>query len=60
MPKPPTPGTWANVISFRSLHPAGAQFCLADGSVHFIKQSIDYALYRQLSTKADGETVQVP
>jgi prepilin-type N-terminal cleavage/methylation domain-containing protein len=59
-PKPPTPAVWQNTISFRSYHPAGAQFCMADGSVHFIAQNINHALYRQLSTKAGGETVQVP
>jgi prepilin-type N-terminal cleavage/methylation domain-containing protein/prepilin-type processing-associated H-X9-DG protein len=60
MPKPPTPGTWPNVISFRSHHPGGAHFCMADGSVHFIAQNINHTLYRQLSTKADGENVQLP
>jgi len=59
-PKPPTPSSWWNVISFRSLHPTGAQFCLADGSVRFVTQTIDYTLYRQLSTKANGENAQLP
>ena len=59
-PKPPTPTNWPNVISFRSLHPTGAQFCLADGSVRFVTQTIDYTLYRQLSTKANGENAQLP
>ena len=60
MPDPPTPNDWWNVISFRSLHPGGAQFCLADGSVHFVSETIDYDLYRALSTKAGGEVAQVP
>lgn len=59
-PKPPTPGDWWNVISFRSMHPGGANFCMADASVRFISQSIDYNLYRALSTKARGEAVSVP
>jgi prepilin-type processing-associated H-X9-DG protein len=60
-PKPnPTPGTWPNVMSFRSRHPAGANFCLADGSVRFIRQSIAHNLYRALSTRKGGEPVQLP
>ena len=60
MPDPPTPNTWPAVMSFRSLHPGGALFCLCDGSVHFISESIDHDLYRALSTKAGGEVAQVP
>jgi prepilin-type N-terminal cleavage/methylation domain-containing protein/prepilin-type processing-associated H-X9-DG protein len=59
-PDPPTPLEWWNVMSFRSLHPSGAHFCMADGSVHFFSESIDYMLYRHLSTKARGEIVKVP
>ena len=59
-PKPKQVGTWQNVMTFRSMHPGGAQFCLADGAVRFVSQGIDQILYRQLSTKAGGETVQVP
>ena len=33
---------------FVSMHPGGANFCLADASVRFIAQSIDYNLYRGL------------
>jgi prepilin-type N-terminal cleavage/methylation domain-containing protein/prepilin-type processing-associated H-X9-DG protein len=58
-PKPSTPSTWPNVISFRSRHPSGASFCMADGSVQFVSQTINYTLYRQLSTKAGGESVQL-
>jgi prepilin-type processing-associated H-X9-DG protein len=60
MPKPPRPADWPNAISFRSLHPGGAHFCLADGSVHFVSQTISHSLYRQLSTKAGGENAQLP
>jgi len=57
---PGTPREWWNVMSFRSLHPGGAHFCMADGSVHFIHETINYDLYRALSTKAGGEVVDVP
>jgi prepilin-type N-terminal cleavage/methylation domain-containing protein/prepilin-type processing-associated H-X9-DG protein len=40
---------------FRSLHPGGANFSMADGSVKFIKNSIAVAAYRALATRAGGE-----
>lgn len=51
LPNPPTPELWWNVMSFRSRHPGGANFCFVDGSVRFIQERIDYQLYRALSTK---------
>ena len=60
MPIPPTPLEWWDVISFRSRHPGGAHFCMADGSVHFVSEQIDYVLYQQLSTRAGGEGVRLP
>jgi prepilin-type N-terminal cleavage/methylation domain-containing protein/prepilin-type processing-associated H-X9-DG protein len=59
-PDPPTPDDWWNVISFRSRHPGGADFCMADGSVRFISESIDHTLYRAVSTKAGKEVVTLP
>jgi prepilin-type N-terminal cleavage/methylation domain-containing protein len=59
-PDPPRPRDWWDVMSFRSRHPGGASFCLADASVRFLSQDIDYPLYRAVSTKAGGEPVQVP
>lgn len=58
--KPPTPSDWPNVMTFRSLHPGGLQFALADGSVRFISQTIAWDLWRALSTREGGEAVQVP
>jgi len=54
-PKPPDPDNWPNVISFRSRHPGGANFCMADASVRFVAQTIDYTMYRRFSTKANGD-----
>jgi prepilin-type processing-associated H-X9-DG protein len=42
---------------FRSLHPGGANFAFADGSVKFIKNQINYLVYRNLSTRAGGEVL---
>jgi len=45
---------------FRSLHPGGANFCFADGSVHFINNTVSQLVYEQLSTYQAGEIVAVP
>lgn len=58
--RPPQPRDWWDAISFRSRHPHGVHFCLADGSVTFLSQDIEHRLYRALSTKAGGEAVAVP
>ena len=48
-----TPGWndyWAN---FGGEHPGGAQFVAADGSVHFVSETIEMDLYKNLGDKAD-------
>jgi prepilin-type processing-associated H-X9-DG protein len=40
-----------------SMHPGGANFLLADGSVRFIKSSIALPTYWALGTKAGGEAI---
>lgn len=47
---------WENTYSFRSRHPNGLQFALADGAVRFVRDNIDLALYRAASTTQGGET----
>ena len=58
--EPPNMWDWGNEMGFKSLHPGGANFCLADGSTRFLNDSINFDLYKALSTRAGGEAVQVP
>jgi prepilin-type N-terminal cleavage/methylation domain-containing protein/prepilin-type processing-associated H-X9-DG protein len=46
---------WPEIYSFRSHHPGGLQFAYADGSVHYIKESIALPVYRAMATIAGGE-----
>jgi prepilin-type processing-associated H-X9-DG protein len=45
--------------NFRSDHAGGGQFLFCDGSVQFLRDQIDAATYRGLSTIAGGEVVAV-
>ena len=38
----------------RSRHPGGVNVCMADGSVHFVQDTIDLALWQALIS-ADGD-----
>jgi prepilin-type N-terminal cleavage/methylation domain-containing protein/prepilin-type processing-associated H-X9-DG protein len=48
---------WPDLYSFRSRHSGGLQFVFADGSVHFISQSIALTTYRALATRNGGEII---
>jgi prepilin-type N-terminal cleavage/methylation domain-containing protein len=52
--------TPTNDLAFNSKHAGGAQFCLADGSVHFIGDSMDITLFQNLATKSDGDIAPSP
>jgi prepilin-type N-terminal cleavage/methylation domain-containing protein/prepilin-type processing-associated H-X9-DG protein len=49
--------SWYNATS---LHPGGVNFVYADGSVHFISQSIDVTSLTRLCTVADGLPIPNP
>ncbi|HBI42106.1 MAG TPA: prepilin-type cleavage/methylation domain-containing protein [Planctomycetales bacterium] len=52
--------SWESASGFRSRHPGGLHFAYADGSVHFVSNSIDLGLYRALATIQGGEAVAPP
>ena len=47
---------WAN---FGGEHPGGVQFLIADGSVTFISETIEFDTYQHLGDKADGYVVNL-
>ena len=66
--QPSAPGTqapWTQggphvTPNFRSDHSGGGNFLFADGSVHFLNDTIDMLLYQQLSTMQGNEVVVAP
>jgi prepilin-type processing-associated H-X9-DG protein len=51
---------WSVTWGFRSNHSGGANFARADGSVHFVSQSIDHQSYQYLGCRNDGQVANVP
>jgi prepilin-type N-terminal cleavage/methylation domain-containing protein/prepilin-type processing-associated H-X9-DG protein len=47
------------LCAFGSLHPGGANFALADGSVRFVTQSISATVFLRSAIRNDGETVSL-
>jgi prepilin-type processing-associated H-X9-DG protein len=50
-------GSWGRA---GSLHPGGAQFCMADGSARFISETTNVTLLTYLGYMADGQPVTLP
>jgi prepilin-type N-terminal cleavage/methylation domain-containing protein/prepilin-type processing-associated H-X9-DG protein len=47
-------GNWNVSWGFKSRHPGGTNFVFADGSVHFINQTIDHQTYQWLGCRNDN------
>ena len=56
-PDPKVNALNAGQFGFRSQHPSGANFLFGDGSVKFLKEQINLAVYRGLSTKGNQEVL---
>jgi prepilin-type N-terminal cleavage/methylation domain-containing protein/prepilin-type processing-associated H-X9-DG protein len=52
---PSNPGTGAD--AFWSLHPGGCEFLFCDGSVRFIKGTLNPQVFRALGSRAGGEVI---
>lgn len=53
-----SPGFWPNVLGFRSWHPRGLHFAIADGSVRFVNTDVSLRTYRAMGTISGGEHVE--
>ncbi len=49
--------SWNTTQAFKSRHVGGAHFLLADGSVRFISENLDYITYQRLGDRRDGGVV---
>lgn len=49
---------WQDVRGFRSLHPGGALFAMADASVTFANEGIDQYVYTATATRNGGESAE--
>jgi prepilin-type N-terminal cleavage/methylation domain-containing protein len=48
------------MMGFKSDHADGLNMAMADGSVHFIQEAINYPIWVFLGSRSDGEDSQVP
>jgi prepilin-type processing-associated H-X9-DG protein len=49
---------WSCEQAFRSMHSGGCNFVFADGSTHFVSETIDYTTYQKLGDRHDGYPVE--
>ncbi len=54
-----TPNTTNHIVNFSSRHTGGMHFLMADGSVHFLSENVDYNTFRWLGQRADGEALSL-
>lgn len=53
-------GAYRNNLGAGSYHVGGAMFCMGDGAVAFLSDTIDFAIYNALGGKSDGIVAKVP
>lgn len=51
------PNQTNHIVHFSSQHTGGVQFLLCDGSVHFLSENVDYATFRNLGERNDGNVL---
>jgi prepilin-type N-terminal cleavage/methylation domain-containing protein/prepilin-type processing-associated H-X9-DG protein len=56
---PYTPGVGAG-LGFKSVHPGGLHMAMADGSVQFVNETLDYTTWVYLGDKADEKVATLP
>jgi prepilin-type processing-associated H-X9-DG protein len=54
---PPQPAQYFTLVGTSSYHPGGVNVAFLDGSVHFIKNSINITTWWALATRAGGEVI---
>ncbi len=52
-----TPNSTNHIANFSSMHDGGFQVLMADGSVHFLSQNINYDTFRWLGQHSDGNVI---
>jgi prepilin-type N-terminal cleavage/methylation domain-containing protein/prepilin-type processing-associated H-X9-DG protein len=59
-PNRPAPlvDVWPRIVAARSKHPGGVNVLMADGSVHFISNSISQATWQAMGSMDGGEVLQ--
>jgi len=53
-------GDWRLFFGYHSNHTGGANFCIADASVHFLSETINMNVYYALATLNAGESLGLP
>ncbi len=56
----PEIGGYAQACGYKSRHPGGAHMLMADGSVHFFNEAIDFDVYNILGARSSGEAKRWP